>query len=302
MEFLRPVYVVGLTLFFFSFLFLINLDVSTKPARNQLPYQEENGSPSSSFVVNLEKILDGPYTIEQDDPALLQLVRERFVYPASEGPLALEHPDVRDPSAGQLREILKILGNMRDGFFVECGALDGETRSNTLALERYLGWTGILIEADPKNFRLLESKNRNSLAVNACLSTLPYPNKVMFEQNFNLGKIAGVGSQHAAPKATHTLVQCLPFYSILAALNVSTVHYFSLDVEGAELGVLRTIPWDKVDIQTLSVEFLHGNEGKYALKRYMVRQGYQVFSEVTKKSNLANDYIFVKKNLLPRRP
>ena len=39
----------------------------------------------------------------------------------------------------------------RDGFFVECGAFDGETRSNTLNLERDLGWTGVLIEADPVN-------------------------------------------------------------------------------------------------------------------------------------------------------
>jgi hypothetical protein len=37
------------------------------------------------------------------------------------------------------------------GFFVECGALDGETRSNTLTLERRHGWRGVLIEADPEN-------------------------------------------------------------------------------------------------------------------------------------------------------
>ena len=39
----------------------------------------------------------------------------------------------------------------REGFFVECGAYDGETRSNTLNLERELGWSGVLIEADPVN-------------------------------------------------------------------------------------------------------------------------------------------------------
>jgi hypothetical protein len=37
------------------------------------------------------------------------------------------------------------------GFFVECGALDGELRSNTLTLERDHGWRGVLIEADPDN-------------------------------------------------------------------------------------------------------------------------------------------------------
>ena len=29
---------------------------------------------------------------------------------------------------------------------------------------------------------------------------------------------------------------------------------FSLDIEGAEYEVLKTVPWDKVDIQSLTVE------------------------------------------------
>ena len=33
-----------------------------------------------------------------------------------------------------------------------------------------------------------------------------------------------------------------------------TVHYFSLDIEGAEFAVLKTIPWNKVDIRVLTVE------------------------------------------------
>ena len=65
-------------------------------------------------------------------------------------------------------------------------------------------------------------------------------------------------------------MQCLPLYSILQAMGNPTVNYFSLDIEGAELQVnnflifyfhlivpvkvLRTLPWDKVDIEVLSVE------------------------------------------------
>ena len=36
-----------------------------------------------------------------------------------------------------------------NGLFIECGALDGETRSNSLFLEMQNDWRGILIEADP---------------------------------------------------------------------------------------------------------------------------------------------------------
>jgi hypothetical protein len=44
-------------------------------------------------------------------------------------------------------------------------------------------------------------------------------------------------------------VSCLPLYSILMAFNNPTIDYFSLDVEGSELAILKTIPFDKVDIR-----------------------------------------------------
>ena len=34
----------------------------------------------------------------------------------------------------------------------------------------------------------------------------------------------------------------------------SKVHYLSLDIEGGEMGVLRSLPWKNVDIWLLSVE------------------------------------------------
>ena len=42
---------------------------------------------------------------------------------------------------------------------------------------------------------------------------------------------------------------CLPLYSILLSIGNPTVDYFSLDVEGAEMGILKAVPWDKVDIK-----------------------------------------------------
>ena len=44
-------------------------------------------------------------------------------------------------------------------------------------------------------------------------------------------------------------VQCFPLYTLLVGMGNPTVHLFVLDIEGFELGVLRHIPWDKVDIQ-----------------------------------------------------
>ena len=52
-------------------------------------------------------------------------------------------------------------------------------------------------------------------------------------------------------------VQCFPTYSVLAALGNPTVDYFSLDVEGAEFPILKTIPWDKMTVKLLGIEINH---------------------------------------------
>ena len=46
-------------------------------------------------------------------------------------------------------------------------------------------------------------------------------------------------------------VLCIPLYTVLTALNRTHVDYFSLDVEGNELQVLQTIPFDLIDITVM---------------------------------------------------
>lgn len=65
-----------------------------------------------------------------------------------------------------------------NGFFIECGGYDGEFLSNTLFMERYLGWSGLLIEADRKAFNKLLTRNRKAYTTPVCLSTELYPIQV----------------------------------------------------------------------------------------------------------------------------
>ena len=44
-------------------------------------------------------------------------------------------------------------------------------------------------------------------------------------------------------------VTCYPLYTILKALEVERVDYLSVDVEGWELAILKTVPFDKIDIK-----------------------------------------------------
>lgn len=58
-------------------------------------------------------------------------------------------------------------------------------------------------------------------------------------------------------KSPSVNVQCFPFYTYILALNITVIDYFSLDVEGSELNVLKTIPFDKVDIRVSLVIILY---------------------------------------------
>ncbi|ODM88635.1 hypothetical protein Ocin01_18047 [Orchesella cincta] len=133
---------------------------------------------------SLEDILAGRVTIQQDDERLINYIKDvGILRPPPHGRYSLQWPHVRDQSTGQAGYILShILKNKRNGFFVECGALDGETRSNTLFMERNLGWTGLLVEADPANFKQLLKINRNAWSSNVCLATKPHPHVVSIDR------------------------------------------------------------------------------------------------------------------------
>ena len=102
-------------------------------------------------------------------------------------------------------------------------------------------------------------------------------------------------------------MQCLPLYSLLLALGNPTVHYLSLDIEGAELPVLKSVPWEKVDILAMTVEtHLAGRifpGSREDLISYLEEVGYTHISWAHRNTNQARtnmgttDDLFVRKDL-----
>ncbi|CAL4174773.1 unnamed protein product, partial [Meganyctiphanes norvegica] len=190
--------------------------------------------------------------------------------------------------------------NLKHILFVECRAWDGERRSNNLKFEKDYGWRGLLIEPDPENYETLLEKNRKAWSVNRCLSLKTYPTNVMFDMNGSVGRIVNVTRSDDTPTWQRD-VECLPLYSLMLALNVSTIDYFSLDVEGDELPILKTIPWDKLNIKTLSVESLSKTNTKQILK-YMNDSGYKLYIEFSHYMGHDHDLIFHRNDVIPKIP
>lgn len=58
-----------------------------------------------------------------------------------------------------------------------------------------------------------------------------------------------------ADRRPEVLVTCFPLNAIMAALDVSHVDYLSLDVEGLELEILRTVDWTRLHVDVITVEY-----------------------------------------------
>ncbi|KAK3880717.1 hypothetical protein Pcinc_014809 [Petrolisthes cinctipes] len=227
----------------------------------------------------------------QHHPDLVTYIKQLHLLTPHKGPYQLHNPNITDFSQnGQSKKVEEILKGKRGGVFVEAGAYDGESLSNTLYLEQQLGWHGLLVEPDPWNFWSLRKKGRKAHAVQACLSPSPFPREVTFKQSDTMGHIASVGEE-GSRRGIFTRVKCFPLYSLLLALNTTHVHFLSLDVEGAELQVLKTVPWERVTIDVICVEHRHIPEGSQALQNFLEEQGYILHA------SLGDDYIFVRSKL-----
>ena len=68
-----------------------------------------------------------------------------------------------------------------------------------------------------------------------------------------IGEVYGFAAKEVKANANVIKTMCFPFHSILFAIGNPSVDYFSLDVEGVELDILKTIPWNKVEIKVVLI-------------------------------------------------
>lgn len=142
------------------------------------------------------------------------------------------------------------------GVFLELGALDGVTFSNTLILEQCYGWNGVLIEAQPSNAAKLRINRPCTAVIEAvgiCSSTHNPPYIRMSREEGTAFDLS-VNTQTNIDQVKYDEVPCKPLSKILQHHGVSHIHFMSLDVEGAELKVLETMDWNAVKIDVLMVE------------------------------------------------
>lgn len=152
-------------------------------------------------------------------------------------------------------------GLKKDGFFVDLAAADGVTGSNTLFLEKYLGWKGILFEPNPNYKKLIES-HRTSPLVTDCVTDKAGELVKFRIDNGQLGGIVGDDFDNRLEVRGRQLKSAqiidVPTTTLQSELDKFSapkiIDFLSLDVEGAEYLVLKNFPFDKYKFKMATIE------------------------------------------------
>jgi FkbM family methyltransferase len=178
---------------------------------------------------------------------------------------------------GQDKWVHSVIGDKKDGFFIELGACDGLYLSNTLFFERSLEWKGICIE--PNNMYYTElCKNRKCFTSNELISS-ENGKEVEFS---NCEAASGIIDENIGPftnKVTTVKKITKTLENILDQCKApKIIDYLSLDVEGHEYTILSTFPFDKYKFRCITVEHNEPHVGptqQMLIRQILEKNGYK---------------------------
>jgi FkbM family methyltransferase len=173
--------------------------------------------------------------------------------------------------------------NKTDGVFVDIGAHDGISLSNTYFFEKNMGWTGLCVEPIPDIFQKLR-RNRTCICVEGCIYDKADSARFLevhdgaemlsgIIDNYDPRHVQRIGYEVAKfpNRGTEIIVQCYALNTLLERYQLYHIDYLSIDTEGGELDILKSIDFKRFIIDVIEVE---NNYHDPAFAQFMQSQGY----------------------------
>jgi FkbM family methyltransferase len=200
--------------------------------------------------------------------------------------------------------IINYFKNKNNGIFVEVGGLDGKRHSNTYLLETKFNWSGLIIEPSPSLFLKLQ-KNRKCYTENYLVGEKNEENVDFLYienekgpdglqgiyKNYNINHINRINKELKITNTKSKIIKkkMIPIQFLFDKYNLINIDYFSLDVEGSELEVLKGINFEKMNIKIFGIEFNYpkSNKSKEILK--LLKENKYIFLK-----KLGSDLFFIK--------
>lgn len=201
---------------------------------------------------------------------------------------ALERDGFLQSQTSEDKCLLRFFNGLCNGRYIEMGAIDGVTFSNTYAFHFGLEWKGVNIELVPRNYEKLKANRVHDIAnINAAVCS---EHQTVHYVDSDRDEVSGVW-EFVTPahrenfwrgiKFEDTIpIQCSPLQSLLdesmGAQN-PFFDFFSLDIEGAELSALMSIDWDRTGFGILIIERNVVDEEKNRdVTSYLTSKGYDI--------------------------
>jgi FkbM family methyltransferase len=194
-------------------------------------------------------------------------------------------------------KILKYL-NYDKGFFVELGANDGISQSNTLHFERYKNWKGILIEPIKFKYdRCVNIRSKKNIFFNCACVSKDYSKKRINLIYSDLRSVT-IDSNNLVVPTQHinsddlNIYQTHKEYSVEArTLNSLFIEsecpkimdFLSLDTEGYEIEILKGIDFKEYRFKYMLIE----SRDIEVLDNFLKKKSYQLIDKLSK-----HDFLF----------
>jgi FkbM family methyltransferase len=180
--------------------------------------------------------------------------------------------------------VISELGFKSSGFFVEIGAFDGITSSNSFMLESKFGWSGIAIEPSKIVGNKLKLNRTCQVDHRAVWSYSGL--ELQFEElgdsqlstltNFAQGGIQGANRQTIKNGSTY-LVDTISLNDLLLEFNApKDIDYISIDTEGSEFEILSTFNFARFNVSIFTIEHNYDEVMRDKIQDLMFANGYEI--------------------------
>jgi FkbM family methyltransferase len=173
--------------------------------------------------------------------------------------------------------VINEVNYLRNGYFVEFGAFDGLTDSNTLFLEKCFDWQGILAEPSKEFFPKLKSNRKNNSLDNRAVYSKTGVNILFNETALSSLSTIDLFSDSDGWDRSNGIkyyVETISLHELLIQNNApKRINYLSIDTEGSEFEILNSFDFESFEIDIITVEH-NFNDSRSKIFNLLVSKGY----------------------------
>lgn len=166
--------------------------------------------------------------------------------------------------------------DMRDGSFLDVGCWHAIQASNTYYLEKWLGWSGVAVDALPElapEWRKIRKRSMffNYLVTDKAETKADFYRAAFSDISSSTRPTTGPGGNPVA--SWKISVPSITLNELLARAGVTRIDFMSMDIEGAEAQALAGLDLKRFKVGLACVEAKVSN--RKAISDYFKRNGYR---------------------------